>query len=277
MSDDPKVKDSQSSTSLIKKDWRQRLAAFRQGTAGQLGAEAESPAPPGPNPLVDQAFPAGAPPDVLLPPLRPGEPAIAPPGGDITVEPSPAPAQDGHPRGDARALVIDRLEKLGRQQRRQSRLSWAILGMLGLLLATQVFFLVRPEPLDLRDQTAKLRALGLRPQEPFGLSLVDRGQPVGAELKPWPNRDLNLTVEDQPGLPSPGASQAPAISPKQPAVAKVVYVGSKTSNKYHYPACKLAKRIKPGRLISFKSVEAARHRHYIPCPTCKPPLLGPEP
>ena len=179
MSDDPKVKDSQSSTSLIKKDWQQRLAAIRRDTAGQSGAEAESTAPHRPDPLVDQASPSVAAPDALLPPFRPAETAGAPPGGDITVEPSPAPAHDQHPGGDASALVIDHLEKLGRQQRRQSLLSWAILGMLGLLLATQVFFLVRPQPLDLRDQMAQLRALGLRPPGSFGLSLMTGASRVG--------------------------------------------------------------------------------------------------
>jgi hypothetical protein len=97
---------------------------------------------------------------------------------------------------------------------------------------------------------------------------------VGAELKNWLNRDLKLTVEDKPGLPSYQASQAQVLPPNRPSAAKVVYVGSKNSNKYHYPTCKWAKQIKPGGLITFKSVEEARHRHYFPCPACKPPPLA---
>jgi hypothetical protein len=53
--------------------------------------------------------------------------------------------------------------------------------------------------------------------------------------------------------------------------ASAVYVGSKTSNKYHYPGCKWAKQIRPERLIRFKSAKEAQERHYIPCPVCKPP------
>jgi hypothetical protein len=50
------------------------------------------------------------------------------------------------------------------------------------------------------------------------------------------------------------------------------YVGSKTSNKYHYPDCKWTGKIAPERLITFKSVAEAQEEGYVPCPTCKPPL-----
>jgi hypothetical protein len=274
--DDSNRKDVEATTTLIKKDWQKRLAAIRRDTPTPSGAEAKITAPPPPDSLVDQASPSLVAPEPSLPPFRPAETVGAPPGREGTVEPSPAPAHHRHPGGEASALVIDHLENLGRQQRRQSLLSWAILGMLGLLLATQVFFLVRPQPLDLRDQMARLRALDLRPPGSFGLSPDDRGQPGWAQLTPWPHRDLKLTVEDKPGLPGQRASQAQALPPNRGSAAKVVYVGSKNSNKYHYPACKWAKQIKPRGLITFTSVEEARHRHYVPCPACKPPPLGPE-
>lgn len=50
------------------------------------------------------------------------------------------------------------------------------------------------------------------------------------------------------------------------------FVGSKTSNKYHYPTCKWVKEIKPHKLIEFYSPETATKAGYIPCPACKPPL-----
>jgi hypothetical protein len=54
------------------------------------------------------------------------------------------------------------------------------------------------------------------------------------------------------------------------------FVGSKTSNKYHYPTCKWVKEIKPQNLIQFDSPEQATKAGYIPCPTCHPPVPEPE-
>ena len=50
------------------------------------------------------------------------------------------------------------------------------------------------------------------------------------------------------------------------------YVGSKRSNKYHYPWCRWAKKIKPYNLVTFRSAEEAQEAGYIPCKVCKPPL-----
>ena len=41
--------------------------------------------------------------------------------------------------------------------------------------------------------------------------------------------------------------------------------GTKNSNKYHYPTCKSAQRIKPANLVRFKSPEEARKAGYVPC------------
>ncbi|TAL28327.1 MAG: hypothetical protein EPN94_00515 [Nitrospirae bacterium] len=48
--------------------------------------------------------------------------------------------------------------------------------------------------------------------------------------------------------------------------------GSKNSNKYHYPDCKWAQKIKPDNLVKFKSPEDAIKASYIPCKVCKPPM-----
>jgi methylphosphotriester-DNA--protein-cysteine methyltransferase len=50
------------------------------------------------------------------------------------------------------------------------------------------------------------------------------------------------------------------------------YVGSKKSNKYHYPTCKWAQKIKPQNRIIFKSAKEARDAGYVPCKVCRPPL-----
>lgn len=48
--------------------------------------------------------------------------------------------------------------------------------------------------------------------------------------------------------------------------------GSKNSNKYHYPDCRWAQKIKPSNLIKFNSPEEAQKAGYIPCKVCKPPI-----
>jgi len=49
------------------------------------------------------------------------------------------------------------------------------------------------------------------------------------------------------------------------------FVGSINSNKYHYPDCKWAKKIKPENKIWFSSPEDAQSKGYVPCKVCKPP------
>jgi methylphosphotriester-DNA--protein-cysteine methyltransferase len=46
---------------------------------------------------------------------------------------------------------------------------------------------------------------------------------------------------------------------------------SKGSNKYHYPTCKWAQKIKPDNLIKFGSPEQAVKAGYVPCRVCNPP------
>jgi len=49
-----------------------------------------------------------------------------------------------------------------------------------------------------------------------------------------------------------------------------MYVGSKNSDKYHYPSCTWAKKIKPENLVCFKSKKEAEDKGYKPCSFCKP-------
>lgn len=48
------------------------------------------------------------------------------------------------------------------------------------------------------------------------------------------------------------------------------YVGSKNSNKYHFPDCKWAKKISPKNLITFMTAGEAVKAGYVPCKVCKP-------
>ncbi len=52
---------------------------------------------------------------------------------------------------------------------------------------------------------------------------------------------------------------------------KGIYVGSKKSNKYHFPSCVWAQQIAADNEIWFSSVEEAKSGGYIPCKVCRPP------
>lgn len=53
---------------------------------------------------------------------------------------------------------------------------------------------------------------------------------------------------------------------QQPSQSKLV--GSITSDKYHTPSCRWAKKIKPENEIWFSSAEDAKNNGYKPCSTC---------
>lgn len=50
-----------------------------------------------------------------------------------------------------------------------------------------------------------------------------------------------------------------------------VFVGSIKSNKYHYPNCTWAEKIKPENEIWFSSSADAIAHGYVPCKVCNPP------
>ena len=131
------------------------------------------------------------------------------------------------------------------------------------------------------------------------LSLLDELQKNRVALKMGPGGEPVLSRVKEPALPAGRVSKAPVPSggetaapaaalpapaaPKTPetaaalpeetpaAVPAAKLVGSKTSNKYHYPDCRWAKKIRPEKLVTFGSVKEAREKGYIPCPACKPP------
>ena len=262
----------------------------------------------------------------------------------------PVPDPDEPPGRDADAAVGDRLEKLGRQYGRLKWLGALILGLLGVILATQAYVFFRPHPpgsagevlvvsepkgtagedlvvrgpngniraslgktgdkvgLNLLDAQGRRRAtLELGADGAPGLAFYDQDQKIRAELNLGPDGEPKFTLRDQRGLeipkepkspedsaqqqppagtgpgpeagalPSPPAAPAEAVAPSPKAEAEVEFVGSKTSNKYHYPTCKWVKAISPWKVIKFKSAQEAQERHYIPCPVCKPPPLSKEP
>jgi hypothetical protein len=126
------------------------------------------------------------------------------------------------------------------------------------------------EPAPPENKTAAPPATALPkpdgPQTPAAVSTLpenlDRPKAVGEPMSP-------------PAEPGPGtvsASPDDAGSKASVSIPTVKYVGSITSNKYHYPDCKWAKAIQPEKLIGFSSVKEAREKGYIPCPVCRPPV-----
>jgi len=69
------------------------------------------------------------------------------------------------------------------------------------------------------------------------------------------------------GWPATTAAASTATS----TVLQGPFVGSSKSDKYHYPSCSAAKRIKPANLVTFTSSADARARGYVPCGICHPP------
>ena len=64
-----------------------------------------------------------------------------------------------------------------------------------------------------------------------------------------------------PGSPNdPNSATAPALN--------CAYVGSKNSNKYHLPACRWAKNIKPENMVCFKDENEAKLKGYQPDKNC---------
>jgi len=102
-----------------------------------------------------------------------------------------------------------------------------------------------------------------------------------ADQKVAPARDTASETagpQTQAAVSAPPEPQAEEGESKTPVPDQTIkYVGSKTSNKYHYPGCKWAKTILPERVIGFKSVKEAKEKGYIPCPVCKPPLTDDPP
>ena len=66
-------------------------------------------------------------------------------------------------------------------------------------------------------------------------------------------------------------SSDPVATPAISASSNGPFVGSSKSNKYHYPSCSAAKKIKSTNLVTFSSSQDARAQGYVPCGICHPP------
>ena len=79
--------------------------------------------------------------------------------------------------------------------------------------------------------------------------------------------DINFAGEAV-DLAHPSSDHGPGVTI---ADSEKVFVGSVKSDKYHYPSCKWAEKIKPENEIWFSSSQDARNQGYVPCKVCSPP------
>jgi competence protein ComEC len=89
---------------------------------------------------------------------------------------------------------------------------------------------------------------------------------VSTEKLSW---DTATTVPKSTAPSFIGSSVGPPASTS--ALSQQQFVGSSKSDKYHYPSCSAAKKIKPANLVTFSSSEDARAHGYVPCGICHPP------
>ncbi len=87
------------------------------------------------------------------------------------------------------------------------------------------------------------------------------------------NKEPYSYAENQ--QPPPPSENEPA--PIIPMVILGEFVGSKNSDKYHYPSCNYAESIKESNRIWFDSVQAAAAAGYVACKGCNPPSIAVAP
>jgi hypothetical protein len=78
------------------------------------------------------------------------------------------------------------------------------------------------------------------------------------------------TAPVQDVAPVQPAAPAQEIAPVQEVAPATAYVGSKNSNKYHYPSCGSAGQIHKENLLTFDGEADAQASGYVPCKNCNP-------
>ena len=212
--------------------------------APALGAGPGPAATPagGPNPDASQPLESpGASPQPSMPAEAGGEPL-----NESGLAPAlPTPDQDEPPGRGADFAALDHLEKLARQYRRLKVSGVIILGLLGVILATQAYVLFRPhapgpagEALVVRDPKGNIRAslrdtggkvgldlwdaqghrratLGLGAEGAPGLAFYDQDQRVRAELNLGPDGEPKFTLRDRRGKETQKKATPPEDSARQ--------------------------------------------------------------
>lgn len=98
---------------------------------------------------------------------------------------------------------------------------------------------------------------------------TEAAQPYAGPTSGWagPGKGAFPGSEDRNFFTS-GASQTSSATS---TISNGPFVGSAKSDKYHYPSCSAAKKIKASNLITFGSSAEARAAGYVSCGICHPP------
>jgi hypothetical protein len=176
------------------------------------------------------------------------------------------------------SVIMERLAKVERQTRRLAVLSviYSALMAVFLLFAGILWLETNSSgrsPFQMTQAPSSATATGeMAGSSPEAGSSPNLPVSLATPAK-TPSTRTEVLRADRPGPTAAASFPGSEESSKTPDVKAQTtqYVGSVTSNKYHYPDCRWAKTIHPARLRVFSSVSEARQAGYIPCPTCQPP------
>jgi hypothetical protein len=101
-------------------------------------------------------------------------------------------------------------------------------------------------------------------RSPYVLILLALLMPLALSAPAYHTHSGGVTID----VLSPSAQNAPNEVNNAP---EYVFVGSIKSDKYHFPSCRAAQKIKPENEIWFTSSADARAHGYVPCGICNPP------
>lgn len=79
----------------------------------------------------------------------------------------------------------------------------------------------------------------------------------------------NVFPEASVVIATENATEEGSVPPSNTVAEQGLFVGSKNSNKYHYPWCPGAVQMKEENKVWFASVEEAKSRGYVPAGNCK--------
>ena len=169
--------------------------------------------------------------------------------------------------------VMAKVEKIERQNRKIVILGSMFMTLVILVLGVSTFLMFQANLLN--------KGIFLKTWQQVNPPQPSSGEATAKVTVPQPPKPIAEVHDPEPAEPIAKVSDPqPAATPTVPKPAETSspgkYVGSSTSNKYHYPGCKWTAQIRPHNLLNFSTTEEARKRGYIPCPTCRPPLSEQE-
>jgi hypothetical protein len=163
--------------------------------------------------------------------------------------------------------IMGRVEKLEGQNRKIVILGSMFITLTVLMLGVFTFLIIQANLLN--------QNIFLKTSQRINPSQPSSGEAAAKVTVPQSPKPLAEVHDPKPVEPIAQSDPQPMATLAVPKPAETThpgkYVGSITSNKYHYPGCKWAAQIRRDNLLNFSTTEEARKRRYIPCPTCRPP------